>query len=167
MYQEFERLIYFESWKHLKSLEDAGLVEDCAQEVMAKMYQEYDKLSVLDYNALAAYIGRMAFGTAVNCFNRETRLRNNVIHFENFDEQTEARYAMADVIITSEVRQSIEKLKDKEREIIELFYYLRYTHEEIAKLLCISEDSSRQRLHRAKLSLRKQIEIDRKNYGKI
>lgn len=167
MYQEFTQLIFFEIWKHLKSLGDAGLVEDCAQEVMTKMYQEYDKLVELDYNALAAYIGRMAFGTAVNCFNRETRLRNNVIHFESFDEQTEARYIMADVVITSDVRQSIEKLKDNEREIIELFYYLKYTHEEIAKILCISEDSSRQRLRRAKLSLRNQIELDRKKHDRI
>ena len=167
MYQEFERLIYFESWKHLKSLEDPGLVEDCAQEVMAKMYQEYDRLAILDYNALAAYIGKMAFGTAINCFNKETRMRNNVIPFESFDEQTEARYAMADVIITSEVRESIAKLNDSEREIIELFCYHKYTHREIAKILCISEDNSRQRLRRAKISLRRQIEIDRKKHNEI
>ena len=167
MYQEFERLIYFESWKHLKSLEDPGLVEDCAQEVMAKMYQEYDKLAALDYNALAAYIGKMAFGTAVNCFNKETRIRNNVIPFESFDEQQEERYAMADVVINSEVRESIAKLSASEREIIELFCFLKYSHAEIARILCISEDNSRQRLRRAKISLRRQIEIDRKKYNEI
>ena len=167
MYQEFTKLIYFEIWKHLKGLDDSGLVEDCAQDVMEKMYKEYDKLVELDYNALAVYIGRMAFGTAINCFNRETRVRNNVIHFESFDEQTEARYAMADVAVTSEVRESIAKLEEKEREIIELFYYLQYPHEEIARLLCISDDASRQRLRRAKSSLKKQIELDRKKQERI
>ena len=167
MYAQFINLIYFEIRKHLESLEDEALIEDCAQEVMIKIYSEYDKLAELDHNALTAYIGRMAFGHAVNAFNKEVRLRNRVISFETFDAHAEEKYALADAVIGSEVRDAVMQLKETDREIIEMIIYQEFSYEEAAKMLCISEPAARKRLQRAKENLADVIKRERKKYDRI
>lgn len=51
------------------------------------------------------------------------------------------------------------------RAVFNLYVVEGYTHEEIAKMLGISENTSRSQLFKAKSLLRKKIESENKRYG--
>ena len=72
MYDSYKKLIYIETYKHLKPLE---LIEESMQETMIKILKQYEKLADMDEAARRVYIGKIASGTATNFYYKEVAER--------------------------------------------------------------------------------------------
>ena len=159
MYDSYKKLIYIETYKHLKPLE---LIEESMQETMIKILKQYEKLADMDEAARRVYIGKIASGTATNFYYKEVAERNNVEYIEELSEGEgsipETGAFMSDIILDSNLEDSLDELTPGEREIIHLFYFEEIPYSEIASMLGISEDSVRQRMCRAKKHLKKILE---------
>ena len=159
MYDSYKKLIYYETFKHLKSLE---LIEESMQETMIKILKQYEKLADMDEAARRVYIGKIARGTATDFYYKEVATRNNVVYIEELSEGegsiSETEVFMSDIILDSNLEDSLDELTSGEREIIHLFYFEEIPYSEIASLLGISEDNARQRMCRAKKYLKKILE---------
>ena len=157
MYYSYKKIIYFETAKYLKPLE---LIEESMQETMIKILKQYEKLMDMDEAARRVYIGKIARGTAINFFYKEVAAHNNVVYIDALSEEnlSETEVILSDIIIDSNLEDSIDELTPGEREIIHLFYFEEIPYSGIASLLGISEDNARQRMCRAKKHLKKIME---------
>ena len=159
MYDSYKKLIYFETCKHLKPME---LIEESMQETMIKILKQYEKLADMDEAARGAYIGKIARGPAINFFYKEVAEHNNVVYIEDLGEGegdfSETEVIMSDIILDSNLEDSLDELTPGEREIIHLFYFEEMSYSEISSLLGVSEDNARQRMCRAKRHLKKIME---------
>ena len=98
------------------------------------------------------------------CYNeKNSAYRNNIsleevelVSKENFDERT------------SEILENVEKLKDKYRIVVELFYFNGFKISEISDMLQIKEDNVKQRLSRGRIKLRENWDVGGTKYsGKV
>ncbi len=173
IYAAYKKIIYLETSRKLTRKE---LIEESMQETLVKIHMQYEKISSLELAAQAAYIGKIARGTAINIFYKEVQRKNNIVYIEDFQEEgidffKESAFIMADVVLESDLTEMLDELAETDREIIHLVYFDELEYDEIARLLHISEEAARQRLSRAKKRLKSiiekhQVNLEEKNERK-
>lgn len=130
-------------------------VEDVIQEsyfIFKKLVELYDpELSFFSYY-LATRIDR-AIVNLIKC---------KFTHLEEIDEQEIQELKASDpfnrILDKIVIKDALLKLKEKQREAIELYFFEEYTQEEAAELLKITQASFSRRLERALESLKKLLE---------
>lgn len=140
-----------------KFTDDEYICEDIVQECIAKVIENEDKLRTLNSSQLRAYLVK----------NAESISRQFVkTPFEFFSDCNEKTYEIESTedrkIDCEIIRNSIEKLNEKDRIIIQLKYCLSLPDREIAPVLNIKENCVRMTLKRSIIKLRNNIGIPKK-----
>lgn len=152
-------MIYYIALKRLKNEEDAN---DIVQEVFFKYIERIkSNKKFRDENHEKYWLICVCKNL---CYNeKNSAYRNNIsleevelVSKENFDE------------INSEILENVEKLKDKYRIVVELFYFNGFKISEISDMLQIKEDNVKQRLSRGRIKLRENWDVGGTEYsGKV
>ena len=158
LYEHFFPLVY--KFIYAKT-SDAEITDEIISETFLKMYQHLH-----EYNPMRAAFSTWLYNIALNelkMFWRKKNYRGE--HEEIFDEEIEISAPEFEEpeqkILSAErekiIRQALEKLSERERQIIEMTYWLGYPPRKIAEVLEISPNHVSVILKRAKTNLKKYL----------
>ncbi|MCM1046880.1 MAG: RNA polymerase sigma factor [Clostridiales bacterium] len=143
---------------------DRQKAEDLYQDTFLKMYEAMEKITIITNPK------SFLMGVALNLYRnykRKTSIRqrilgNRVQVDENSADIPSKEKALDEVMISKEeceaVRRAVNKLPDKYRIPVILFYMEELSQADIAAMMQISESAVKTRIHRAKKILREKLE---------
>ncbi|MBR6477016.1 MAG: sigma-70 family RNA polymerase sigma factor [Lachnospiraceae bacterium] len=154
---EFELLLeqvkksveYFVKCK-VSPAEDA---QDVLQETYLTAYQRFDQLK--DHGAFKAWILSIARNKCNDHFRQKAAVLEIPMEDGQEYSQGDGRMGIAEVLA---VRDNLERLADKEKEILYLYFWKQMLQEVIAKMLDIPVGTVKSRLHAAKQRFRESYE---------
>ena len=151
LYEKYSGLMYAVALRYAKSVPEA---EDVLQEAFVKVFQALK--SFRNDSALKYWIKRIVVNTALN------QQRNKLYMYPMVDVNDLQHWGEDSTAISSysyaELLDMIRELPDGCRVIFNLYAIEGYKHHEIAKLLEISEGTSKSQYARAKMLLQAKVE---------
>jgi RNA polymerase sigma factor (sigma-70 family) len=144
VYERYGRLVFSVAYKVLG---DVGLAEDATQQTFV---QAWRAASTFDADrALGAWLATIARRVAIDIYRRERRHRGA----ENIDSADAPLISLQPSVDRLsdvwEVRQALDDLPDRDRELLRLQHYEELTHSEIAEHLAIPIGTVKSRSSRA------------------
>ncbi len=149
LFQRHKDSLYLLSLKYCRNTKEA---EDNLHDAFITIFQTIQK-----YNGKGSFEGwmkRITINKAIDKFKHQ--IKNNAepdINLESLNDQPEA---WIDITL-DELLALIQNLPDQYRMVFNLYQLDGYSHKEVAKMLGISENTSKSNYHRAKNILRKEI----------
>jgi len=144
-------------------LKDTAEAEDAMQVAFIKAFKKIEQFK--GDVSFGAWLKRIVINTCLDA------LKKKKIHFEEITEQTpgveqqeDESWSVDNHITKQIIEQAIEKLPPNYKSVVQLFLLEGYDHQEIAKVLDITQSASRTKLHRGKIQL--QQHLKKLDYGK-
>ncbi|MCL2840886.1 MAG: sigma-70 family RNA polymerase sigma factor [Defluviitaleaceae bacterium] len=162
VYEALSKPVYYASLRITKNEEDA---HDVVQETMITLYKHLYTLE--DSKAVVAYVNRVAYHHCMHILRKkkhiddyvEPDMKNMVSEDEEFLPET--------YLETKEQRNYlvayIDALSEPYRIVILMFYYSGFSISQIAKTLGVNEGTVKTRLSRARATLKKKLDADKKD----
>jgi RNA polymerase sigma-70 factor (ECF subfamily) len=124
--------------------------EDCYQNVMLKLYQNIDTISLLDEQSIKKWLIKVTLNECTSLY------RKLILHkTESLDELIVAESIHFQ---DRELLNMVLKLPQKYKDVIYLYYYEEYSINEIAEMLGCPQATVKTRLRRGRDRLKVQIE---------
>ena len=139
-----ERFVKF----RLPSLADA---EDVLQDIAVTAYEKFSQLK--NKEAFQAWVLGIARNKCIDYFRRKAK--ELAIPLEEVPEQ-ELTYGRHGVTVADTVREALNTLADKDKQVLYLYFWKELPQAEIAKCLGIPVGTVKSRLHTAKQNFKKQ-----------
>ncbi len=168
IYIKYRKKIYCVAFNILKK-ED--MAEECVHDVINIVINNLERFKLSDKNHFINLLVKCTRNATINIYNREKKRRSfevsmyiNLNSHDFDEEETEIEIAddaenFDDILITEENKKRLSELISELDVIYQDVLYLRYqmwmSNSEIAKLLGVSENVVKVRLHRAKAILLK------------
>lgn len=168
IYIKYRKKIYCVAFNILKK-ED--MAEECVHDVINIVINNLERFKLSDKNHFINLLVKCTRNAAINIYNREKKRRSfevsmyiNLNSHDFDEEETEIEIAddaenFDDILITEENKKRLSELISELDVIYQDVLYLRYqmwmSNSEMAKLLGVSENVVKVRLHRAKAILLK------------
>lgn len=133
-------------------------IEDIAQHTFEKIFLKIGQFKYLGQGSLKAWICTIARNECLMLIRKKSNFRTDLIDDEKwFETQQESE---GDPLVLSKyqlshIHECIRKLPDGYRTVLDLYVFEDMKHEEIARVLDISINTSRSQLSRARQLLRK------------
>ena len=148
-------------WVSIKMSPNREIAEDLLQEAFIKIFKTINKLNnhkpVVVYN----WCKLILRNTIVDYYRKNKNIESSFD--DNFDtpieEESEMSYLESKNIKTSQITNAIETLTPQYKIVFKLYVIDGYSHQEISETLQISVSTSKSNLSRAKLKLRKELEL--------
>ncbi|WP_408048586.1 RNA polymerase sigma factor [Tenacibaculum halocynthiae] len=154
VYQLFSDKLFGLCLKYSRNYEDA---QDTLQDSFLTIFKK-----IKQYNNIGSFEGwmkRIAINTALQKYREKSPLQ--IVKEESIEDIEEVEYDDS-IISVSFLLETIQKLPDRYRLIFNLYVLDKFSHKEIAKMLQISEGTSKSNLSRARLLLKRKIEVYQK-----
>jgi len=153
LYKQYKGFIYSIA---NKILEDHHSSENIVHDTFIRMIDNLEKFNLKNGHKTKTLIGIIADGLAKNEYNRRKRVSSLE---EESDEMLADSTCTDEAVIQADQYEImlgvLKQLDPIYRNAFRLKYDFQYSTKEIASLTGVSEDTVRQRLHRAKLKLQK------------
>lgn len=161
LYQKYKNDLYILCLKYCKNKEEAqDNLQDSFMEIFSKIKTYKGK------GSFEGWIKRITINKAIDKYKKHQHL-NIVINNDILEDHTSIEINDIDDIELHDILKYIQELPPRYRMVFNLYELDNYTHKDIAKLLNITENSSKSNLHRAKHILRakmlKQKKLSSKN----
>lgn len=139
----------------LRYIGDSDTAKDMLQESFLKIFDNLKQYS--GKSPIEAWMSRITANTCIKYLQKEKKFREEVssqylIEVENTDEELEGEFTKEQLF------EALNSLDTNFKTVFNLFVFENYSHSEIAKTLDINENTSRSRLSRARISLKKELE---------
>ena len=138
----------------IRIVPDRATATDLTQDVFIKVFEELGRFR--GESTLGAWIKRITINTCLNHLKKVGRLRvdelNEGVHQIAIEENSMSRD-----INMAEIHNAIKALPDGSRTILNLYLLEGYQHKEIARILGISESTSKTQYRRGKLLLQEKL----------
>jgi RNA polymerase sigma-70 factor, ECF subfamily len=151
LYNRYVGTLYRLSLRYVRIVSDA---EDCTSEAFVKIF---DKIQAFDYkevNSFETWIKQIVINQSLMCLRKRGSFVMAEIE-EAFEVQSVSNFE--DNFDAKQILKLILDLPDGYRTVFNLYAIEGYTHSEIAKMLSISESTSKTQLHKARLFLQKKL----------
>lgn len=156
LYQDYYLILYRTALLILGNKEDA---EDALQESFIAIYKNIASLS--DFNKLKPWIFSILKNSCYTRYRKRKREFPDEFVLEKADSNSISKEE-DDFLLSNEVEAALLNLKEKEREVLVLFYYNDFSIEEIAKICNSFTGTIKSRLYRARKNLKKElIKVDK------
>lgn len=156
IYEQCYTHVYYYALKLAHSDADA---KDIAQDTFLQVYRSIQNLENPDYFSL--WLNRIVYSKFMRQLDKrkETAIEADDLHY-HLEHSDKAKKMNEERLLDDEeiIRQMIQRLTPKQKEVMELTYYQQYTAQEIAKLLQLPEGTVKSRIHQAKKALKTEIE---------
>ena len=144
----------------MRFVKDTMEAEDIVQEAFVKAFEKLHQ-----YKAevtFGAWLKRIVINKSIDLLKsrKQQMLELDEVHLKVIDNNYEDEWLVDDAITLDEVKQAIQKLPDKYQYVVMLFLIEGYDHQEIAKILNITEVASRTQLSRGKTKLRELLTVE-------
>lgn len=158
LYCNYKRVMLYTAYQILK---DQQLAEDAVQNAFLKIIPNLDKIEDTNCNRTRKYMVIIVRNVSINSYNRiETRSETSPP--QDFENLAAKEPLLEDIVISEEslsrLLRSISSLDKKYADVLLLKYAYGYSESDIAKLLDISPENVRVRLHRGKKKLWDELE---------
>ncbi|MGI5901488.1 MAG: RNA polymerase sigma factor [Desulfitobacteriia bacterium] len=144
-------------------LRDIHLAQDVVQEAFLKVANNFEKIKNLDCNKRQALFVIIVRNLSIDIYREKRKQQELSLQEMNLDLPA-SDPGVEDILLTNEsfsiIAEKIEELHPSYADILALKYFYHYTDQEIAKMLNITLENTRTRLHRARRSLRKLLLAD-------
>ena len=131
--------------------------DELTQDVFVRLWQKIGTFR--GDSSFSTWLHRLAVNVVIERFRSDQARRARLLDGENIFEMLPAPAQTRDIGMDFEA--ALEKLPDGAREIFVLHDVEGYKHHEIATLLEISAGTSKAQLHRARMMLRRHLQIER------
>lgn len=135
-------------------LRDTSYTKDVLQESFVKIFRSLDKYD-FQKAPIKKWAAKVVVNTSINFNNRV--IKYAIIEFDTAQHDVDFIPIVANQLTNEHLLKILKQLPKGYFEVFNLFVIDEYKHEEIAKILGISEVLSRKRLSRAKEWLKKNI----------
>jgi RNA polymerase sigma factor (sigma-70 family) len=143
-------------------LSDRSRAEDAAQEALLRAWRDLPRLR--DVGKFGAWLRRLVVNAAHDEGRRLRRRRPEVELKPHHDQP--ASDGLASLLDRDELSQALDRLREEERVVVALRYYLDLSNADAAATLGIREVTYRSRLHRALRALSAAIAADARSVVK-
>ncbi len=151
-------------------LNDEHLAQDAVQEAFINIYNNYEKIIQTDCNKIRTLFVIIVRNISIDFFR--SRKKESYISLEDITEELfESEEDLAEILIREEnfgkIAEKLSELHPTYSDILTLKLFHQYNNEEISKILNISPENTRTRLHRARKNLIKLLsqEQEERNHG--
>lgn len=128
---------------------DMVKAQDLLQESFIKIFTNLEK-----FDSKKGSFKSWSSRIAINEYLQEKRKRNELVFEDKLPELfSDSESSLLAKLTLQELRIIIEKMPEKDRTILNLFYFESFSHDEISKLLGIKQSSSRSQLSRSRKTL--------------
>lgn len=167
LYSKYNGLMYSTAFRILN---DHQLAQDAVQMSFVKIIRNIKIINDIECNKTRALMVIICRNISIDLYNK--RKRSNTIIIEEINEyMPDYAFNIDEQMIKDEsltvLKEKIRLLHQPYADIISLKYFYDYSDSEIAKILDISEQNARVRLHRAKNSLINLIKADEEKKGDV
>lgn len=153
LYTNYIHLVYGVCLKYLNDREES---KDAVNKIFEKLIIEIPKFEIQNFKSWLYVL------TKNHCLMEIRRLKTEKKHFENFSsdyfmESTDISHPIdedSDEQIESQLKDCIEKLKEEQKQCIELFYYDSKCYKEISITLDIDENKVKSYIQNGKRNLK-------------
>lgn len=159
LYQQYKNDLYVLSLKYCKNKEEA---QDNLHDAFLEIFRTIKKYK--GTGSFEGWMKRIVINKAIDRYKKE--VFNNPINEERVAEESITIDHQTPISLDI-ILEAIQKLPSQYRLVFNLYEMDGYSHKEIAKMLSISEGTSKSNLHRAKVSLKTMIEKIQKQHHKI
>ena len=149
--EKYRQMMYKIAFGILRNSYDA---EDAIQSALLWIINNYEKFLQIPCNKRAVYIANIIEHVSINILNKKKRHP-----FEDIDEHREISCnisvdkSVAEKMTIEEIKQVILTMSETDRLILRLCLFEERNNKEIAKIMGISEENARVRIHRVKKRL--------------
>lgn len=151
LYQEYYLVLYRTALLILGKKEDA---EDVLQDTFVSIYNNVKSLS--DFEKLRPWIFSILKNTSYTRYKKRKREFPDEFVLDKAEESP--TYLGEDELAErSEIEDALMNLKEKEREVLVLYYYNDFSIEEIASICKTFQGTVKSRLYRARKNLKKEL----------
>ncbi|MDZ7933411.1 MAG: sigma-70 family RNA polymerase sigma factor [Emticicia sp.] len=151
LYNRYLGTLYRLSLRYVRDVSDA---EDCTSESFVKIFEKIQTFDYKEINSFEVWMKQIVINQSLMCLRKRNsfvmldiseiiELGNDVYLDENLD--------------AKQILELIKDLPDGYRTVFNLYAIEGFTHIEIAKMLGISENTSKTQLHKARLLLQKKL----------
>lgn len=153
LYNKYSTMMYRVSFRILN---DEYLAQDAVQEAFINISNNFDKVIKTDCNKLRALFVICVRNVAIDIYRlKKKQYSLNIEDIE--DTLSEPGPGVEEILMSNEtftrVAEKIKELHPSYADILALKYFYYYKDEEISRMLNITPDNTRTRLHRARKSL--------------
>lgn len=152
LYERFAPKMYAVCLRYAK---DDDIAQDYLQEAFIRVFNHLGDFRF--EGSLEGWIRRVVVNTALEKI-RKTDVFKNSLELENVSQAEYETHALQDQLDVAELMQLIQSMPTGFRTVFNLYAIEGYTHQEIGKLLQISEGTSKSQYARARQWLRQRLE---------
>ena len=142
----------------MRFVKDTMEAEDVVQEAFIKAFSKLHQ-----YKAevtFGAWLKRIVINKSIDLLkSKKQMLELDEVHLKVVDSNYEDEWLVDDAIILDQVKKAIYQLPDKYQYVVMLYLIEGYDHQEIAKILNITEVASRTQLSRGKVKLKELLKV--------
>lgn len=164
LYSYIVNKVYF--WC-LTMAKNEALAKDMTQEIMIRIYEKIDEVKQPEY--FSSWLYRVVSNSSSNYFRKIKKYSSEVLYEDDQNNDAEANIkeeraenlpvkALESKEQKEIIREFIDKLPKRQKEVIILYYYEEFKIKEIAEILNYNAGSVRSRLHSGRKSLKTQID---------
>ncbi len=129
--------------------------EDIFQEAFIKIFNKINDLQKPE--SVEYWVKSLVVRTAIDHYRQNNKDRQ-FVDYEAIENQSDADISVISQLSHEEIVGAINQLPDGYRMVVNMYLIDGYEHNEIAKILQISEGTSKSQLSRAKVHLRKTLQ---------
>lgn len=144
----------------MRFVKDTMEAEDIVQEAFIKAFAKLHQFK--GDVTFGAWLKRIVINKCIDCLKSKKQQLTELdeVHLKVVDDTYENEWLVDDAITLDEVKEAINKLKDKYKYVVMLYLIEGYDHQEIAQILNITEVASRTQLSRGKSKLKEHLIVE-------
>lgn len=160
LFEQYANSIYRLSFRYLREQMEA---EDVVSETFCIAFEKMKKASFSNVYFFEAWLKKIAVNEALKALKKRT----NFYLFSNFDfESVSVHEEAIEALTTTQILELVAQLPVGYRTVFNLYEIEGYSHAEVAKMLNISEGTSKSQLSKGKAILQKRVIELNQEYGK-
>lgn len=153
LYQRYKTVLYMVSLKYCRNSLEA---EDILHDTFISIFNNIKSYS--NKGSFEGWMKRIVINKSIDKYNKNKLVTNKTLESSLSNDLTNVEVSEKITISLDTLLEFIQQLPDQYRLVFNLYQLDGFSHKEIAKMLSISESTSKSNYHRAKISLKEKIE---------
>lgn len=153
-YMKYKDLLYYIAHTILK---DSQLAEDAVQDAFFTLARNMEKIHDQSYNQIRNYLIIIVRNAAYRVYNKNKQ-EYPIVHIDSISDPFDLESAAEHKELLAQLFQALKMLDSKYADVLILRYYYSFKEKDIARILKITPENVKVRIHRGKKILKESLE---------